>query len=177
MKGTFTFFDTFFKEHYASFCFFANRYVKDTMVAEAIVGDVALKVWERRDGLNPAVLKSYFYSAIRNACLNHVIKEQRKAAKKARYIRTIQMQEASFEESIIRTETFARLEAAVHTLPPQCRKVFIKLFFEGKSLAQTAEEMNLTVSTIKNQRLRGIKLLRTQMAMVTTIICALMVCS
>jgi RNA polymerase sigma-70 factor (ECF subfamily) len=178
MKETSTFFETFFKEHYASFCFFANRYVKDSLATEAIVSDVALKVWKKKKGLkNPNALKSYFYSAVRNGCLNYIAKEKRKAAKKAQYASSVQLAEPSFVENIIRTETLSTLEVAVHTLPPQCRKVFIKLFFEGKSLAQTAEEMNLTISTIKNQRLRGIKLLRTQMTMVTMIICAVMVCS
>ena len=177
-QGVSVSFEQFYKDHYSSFCFFANRYVNNTTTAEAIVSDVALKVWERKEGLkNPAALKSYFYSSIRNACLNHIIKEKRKAAKKAKYINTMKREEPSFIENIIHTETLSTLEAAVHTLPVQCRRVFIKLFFEGKSLAETAKEMNLTVSTIKNQRLRGIKLLRNQMATMATVVWALIVCN
>jgi len=167
-------FETFFKEYYSSFCFFANRYVKDTVVAESIVADVALKVWERRDELkNSTALKSYFYSSVRNACLNYIDKEKRKKTRKAKYVSTIEQQEPSFIENIIRTETLAEVEKAVYALPAQCQRVFIKLFFEGKSLSETAQEMKLSVSTIKNQRLRGIKLLRGQLTTMATVVWAI----
>jgi DNA-directed RNA polymerase specialized sigma24 family protein len=37
------------------------------------------------------------------------------------------------------------------------------LYIEGKSLADTAKEMRLSIFTIKSQRQRGIKLLREQL--------------
>ena len=173
MKHTSSF-ETFFKEHYESFCFFANRYLKDRAAVESIVADVALKVWHRREELkHPSALKSYFYSSIRNACLNHIDKEKRKALKKAKYVAIIEQEEPSIIENIIHTETLAEVEKAVYALPLQCQRVFIKLFFEGKSLSETAEEMKLSVSTIKNQRLRGIKLLRNQLATMATIVWAM----
>ena len=60
------------------------------------------------------------------------------------------------------TEMLHELEAAIDSLPAQCRKVFIKFFVEGKSISVTAEEMKLSVFTVKAQRQRGIQLLRKQ---------------
>jgi len=45
-------------------------------------------------------------------------------------------------------------------LPSECRMVFMKLFVEGKSVVEAAAELNVVVSTVKNQKARGIKLLR-----------------
>jgi RNA polymerase sigma-70 factor (ECF subfamily) len=154
-------FNNFYRMHYASFCQFANRYVNDPLLAEDIVGDVAVKIWESKDKLrNPSAIKSYFYISVRNACLSNLKDKKKKLLREAQYKVTIDTQQPSLIESIIRTETLAELEAAVNSLPSQCRKVFIKHFFQEKSFSEIASEMNLSISTIKNQRLRGIKLLR-----------------
>jgi RNA polymerase sigma-70 factor (ECF subfamily) len=154
-----TSFELFFKDNYKSFCFFASRYLNDPQLAEDIVSDVALKVWEKKDELkNAAALKNYFYTSIRNACLNHITKE--KSRKERLGNNSVPLHDESILENIIRTETLRELEVAIESLPVQCRNVFIKLFREGKSLSEVAEEMGLSIFTIKAQRQRGIKLLR-----------------
>jgi DNA-binding CsgD family transcriptional regulator len=42
--------------------------------------------------------------------------------------------------------------------------VFTKLFIEGKSVSETAQEMNIAISTVKNQKARGIKLLKPKLS-------------
>lgn len=154
-------FISLYRESYVSFCCFANRYVHNPLVAEDIVGDVALRVWEKKETLkNDPALKSYFYTSIHNACLTWINKEKTKLSKQGLYHDFRQPEQPSLLENIIRSETMQQVQAAIYRLPPQCRTVFIKLFIEGKSLLETAEEMQLSLSTIKNQRQRGIKLLR-----------------
>jgi RNA polymerase sigma-70 factor (family 1) len=154
----------FFKQNYSSLCFFANRYVNDPSLAEDIVGDVALKLWEKKDKLESIhSFKSYFYISVRNACIDWIKKEQNQSKKEAAYLASTRWDQQTALENIIRTETFGELEAAIDSLPSQCRKVFIKLFVEGKSLSVTAEEMRLSIFTVKAQRQRGIQLLRNQL--------------
>jgi len=158
-------FELLYKSNYVSFCFFANRYLNNSTLAEDIVGDVALKLWEKKEELNKIdAFKSYFYTSIRNACINWIKKEQSRSKNDATaYLPATQWDQQTALENIIRTETFQELETAVHSLPSQCRKVFLKLFIEGKTLSETAEEMELSIFTVKAQRQRGIKLLRKQM--------------
>lgn len=151
----------FFHKNYSSFCFFANRYISDPIMSTDIVGDVALKILEKKTELENIVsLKSYFYSCIRNACINKLRKEKAQLKNEAAYQACLHDNEQTVLENIIRTETLREVEAAIQALPPQCQKVFLKLFFEGKSLSETAKEMNLSIFTVKAQRQRGIKLLR-----------------
>jgi RNA polymerase sigma-70 factor (family 1) len=164
-------FISFYHRSYSSLCFFANRYTNDPVIAEDIVGDVALKLWGKRDELeNISSFKAYFYTSIRNACINWIKKEQSKLKYEETYQATALPSEQTALENIIRTETFRQLEAAIHSLPAQCRRIFIKLFIEGKSLSETADEMQLSLSTIKNQRQRGIKLLRMQLTPIPLLI-------
>ena len=77
-------FTAFFKEHYVSFCYFANRFVQDPQEAEDIVSEVAIRIWENKHRLrNPAALKNYFYASIRNASLRALAnKEKRRSQQK-----------------------------------------------------------------------------------------------
>lgn len=137
--------------------------MNDPVIAEDIVADVALKLWEKKDELeNISSFKSYFYTSIRNACINWINKEKSKLKNEAAYQASTFPSEQTTLENIIHTETFRQLEIAIHSLPRQCRRIFIKLFLEGKSLSETAEEMKLSLFTVKAQRQRGIKLLRKQ---------------
>jgi len=86
--------------------------------------------------------------------------EERKAKHEKSFAAMVDIYEKDFSENIIRAETLRQLKEAMNQLPAQCKKVFFKLYIEGKSVKETAEELKLTISTIKNQRARGIKLLR-----------------
>jgi len=171
-----TSFELFFKDNYKSLCFFANRYINDPLIVEDVVGDVAFKVWKKRCELrNDAALKSYFYTSLRNTCLEWISAEKSKGRRKKQYLDSVQLEQSSILENIIRTETLHELELAIQTLPLQCRRVVVKLFVEGKSLSEVAEEMQLSVTTIKSQRQRGIKLLRGRFSLTILFIFAMLV--
>ena len=54
----------------------------------------------------------------------------------------------------------AKIFAAMDKVPTQCREVFVKHFIEGKKVAEIAEEMNISVGTVKTHKVRGINLLQ-----------------
>jgi RNA polymerase sigma-70 factor (ECF subfamily) len=150
----------FYKKSFNSFCFFANRYLNSHIQAEDIVSEVALRVWEKRFDLqNPNALKTYFYRAIRNACIDALRKEKAMETRFAGFSAPV-VENHNILDNIIYSETLQELESALQKLPPQCKKVCINLFIEGKTLNETAEELQLSINTIKSQRQRGIKLLR-----------------
>jgi len=74
-------------------------------------------------------------------------------------------------ENIIKAETLRRVKEAMEELPSECRKVFMKLFVEGKSVVEAAAELNVAVSTVKNQKARGIKLLKMKLTSFLFIVC------
>ena len=62
-----------FDTHYQVLCHTANRYVRDSFVAETIVGDMIYRMWEHRDTLNVNTsLRSYLQQAVRNGCIDYL---------------------------------------------------------------------------------------------------------
>jgi RNA polymerase sigma-70 factor (family 1) len=170
-KVSYFIFESFFKEYYSSLCFFANRFLNNPQQAEDIVTEVAIKVWEKRNSLKHATaLKNYFYISVRNACLDYLRQEEKKKNTETELVRMNNVASHDILENIIYTETLRRVETALLNLPPQCRKVFTHLFIEGKTLAETALELQLSIHTIKNQRQRGLKILRSTLTILLMMI-------
>ena len=154
-------FTYFFNLHYKPLFYFAGRYIKDNAAAEDIVADSFIKLWAKREIFDSeSGLTGYLYRTVYHACLRSLQQEQYKNLHKKSYAGQINITEQDYINNIIKTETLHQLHGAIYKLPAQCRKVFVKLYIEGKSVSETAQEMNLTTSTIKNQKARGLKLLR-----------------
>jgi RNA polymerase sigma-70 factor (ECF subfamily) len=56
----------------------------------------------------------------------------------------------------VAAEVIANVYKAGETLSPVCRRVFKKLYVESKGIKETAEELDLSVSTVKTQKKRAI---------------------
>jgi RNA polymerase sigma-70 factor (ECF subfamily) len=154
-------FNYFFNSCYKPLHFFASRYVKDNAAAEDIITDSFIKLWDKREIFETASgIKGYLYKSVYNACLRCLEQQQRKTIHTKSYAGQINTTEQPYLNDIIKAETIHQLHIAISQLPTQCKKIFTKLYVEGKTVSEIAEEMNLTISTIKNQKARGLKLLK-----------------
>jgi len=148
-----------FKEYYGSLCYFASQYLQDEEAVEDVVQDVFIGLLEKRMFFQSKVhLKNFLYLSIRNSCLNYI----RSTRSKDRYIASLAHgeQTENFEERIILTEVHKELAAAVEKLPEECRKVFQLCYFQGLDNESVAQELGLSVNTVKAQKARGKKILR-----------------
>lgn len=166
-------FDYFFRRYYRSLCYFARRYVDDSFAAEDIVSQCFINTWAKREQIQSEVgLKSYLYKAVYHASLRWLEKDARKRQVEAAAAPVEDVEKDSLHH-LIRAETFRQLQAAIDLLPPECRKVFIKLYVEGKTVAEAAKELQLAISTVKNQKARGIRLLRSRLPRILAIFAAI----
>jgi RNA polymerase sigma-70 factor (family 1) len=154
-------FDFFFKSYYKALCFFANRYLNDLAAAEDIVSEAFMQLWKNHEKIETEIhLRNYLYKTVYHGCLRCLENEERKIRHEKSFAAMAEEYEKDFSENIVRAETLRQLKEAMNQLPAQCQKIFFKLYIEGKSVKETADELNLTASTIKNQKARGIKLLK-----------------
>jgi RNA polymerase sigma-70 factor, ECF subfamily len=74
-QGDINAFNLLFKNHYKSLCISALLLVKDEKIAEDVVQDVFLKIWNKRGELElVANFSSYLYISVKNACLDQLRK-------------------------------------------------------------------------------------------------------
>lgn len=145
-------------------CYFAFQLINSKEAAEDIVTDFFTRIWQKPPELkNSLVFRSYCYTAIRNACINHLKQQQRFLQKEEQWQQLQSLEQPAILEAIIQTETMRALNAAIETLPPRCRSVITSLYKDGKSIRETADELQIAVETVKSLRQYGLKLLRKEM--------------
>lgn len=150
---------------YPRLCQFAEKFVRDTCDAEDIVEDVFLKLWNRAVVFKDEEhLKASLYRSIQNACLNFLKINKRAFDRNSVFTKEQgEYEEATYLSEITRNEIIAELYAAISELPSQARKVIIKTYIEGQSNQEVADELGISINTVKNHKQNGLVLLRSKL--------------
>lgn len=156
-------YENLFRAYYPGLLFFVEKQVADRSTAKDIVQELFYKLWENRRLLQHDLnIKGWLYRSARNAALDHLRHLQ--VEDRNRLLMTEAMIYASEVDSSVDEELFNRITRAMEKLPDQCRQIIYKKTFEGKKYTDIAEEMNISVNTIKTQINRGYKKLRELLA-------------
>jgi RNA polymerase sigma-70 factor (ECF subfamily) len=140
---------------------FAIAYLKDMANAEELVQDVFMKIWEKRENLDPAQnIKAYIYKIAVNTVYDFVRKKNLEKAFADFSKHNFQPGAESLWHEIIWNEMLARLDHLVAQMPEQCRNIFILCKEEGLSNQEIAEKLNLSKRTVENQLYRAIRFLK-----------------
>ena len=151
-------FDDLFKYNYRPLCLYALHYVQDVDLAEDIVQDSYASLWEKlQEGDHVLNLKSYLYMMVRNRCLDHLRKKGLPTESLKPYDTYGIIDDDDAQE---RSQTEARLWTAIDSLPEKCREVFIMSKRDGLKYEEIAEEMGLSVNTVRNQISKALKVLK-----------------
>lgn len=143
-------FSALFKK-YASKVFSLGLYLtKSHSLAEEIVQDVFIKVWENRSQLHDVhSFHSWLHVVCRNTCYNYLRKKaHNRLALLAFYNKATDTVPAPQDIAELK-EMEAFIEAAIQKLPPQQQKVFRLKKIAGKKTAEIAKELNISTHTVK----------------------------
>jgi RNA polymerase sigma-70 factor (ECF subfamily) len=146
-----------YDKHYPVLCHVACQYVHDDFLSETIAGDVIFHIWEIRADLNiRTTIRSYLVSCVRNRCKDYL--------KSQYHLREVRIPEDSsvsvpgtnyLEDDdyplgrLLERELEERIRQAIDRLPSQCRQVFKMSRFEGKHNPEIAEQLGISVNTVK----------------------------
>lgn len=158
-KGNQKAFQYIFTELYASICLFANKFLNNKDEAEDTVQEVFIELWNQRikfENINQ--VKAFLYLSVKNKCLN-IIKHLNIKQNYINEFKNESEQEEFFEENLIKAEVISQLIRAINNLPEQ-RKKIILLNLQGLKNPEIAEDLNISVNTVKLQKKIAYKHLR-----------------
>lgn len=153
--------------HYQALCAFAYNYVKDSLLAEMIVGDAIVHLWEIRDRLElHGSLRAYLMAMVRNGCMNFMNTRQMRTEVPMSLLDSESgradelLTESSPLGELLEKELEKEIKVAVATIPPDSRRVFALSRFGGKSYDEIAQETGISVNTVKYHMKRALQHLR-----------------
>ena len=149
-----TAFQELFRHFFPGMLSFAVSYMKNRMMAEEVVEDVFVKLWENRKTL-PAIrnLSYYLYVATKHAALNAL--KQNRLHNSTFNIDDLDEETLRFnrtpEDLMITEQALRDIEDIINRLPGRCRLIFRLVKEEGLRYREVAELLNISVKTVENQ--------------------------
>ncbi len=158
-------FEQVFKAHYHALHAYAHTMLKDEMLAEEIVQNLFLKLWEKKEQLaKQASVKAYLYKCVYHDCLNHIRHQKVQLRYAAHAVHHHHSKAAEASASAELSELQKHIEIALNDLPQQCRTIFQMSRFEELKYREIAEQLQISVKTVENQMGKALKLLRSKLA-------------
>lgn len=150
-----------FDSYYRPLVLFANELLKDVGVAEDVVQELFVKLWQGNYLLKVSSggLSSYLYNAVRNTCMTKIVK--RDILNESDDINGFDI--PLEEVSSITEEVVIKVSQAFSSLPDQTRNVVEAVIVKELKYQEAADELHISINTVKTLLKRGVKKLREYM--------------
>lgn len=132
---------------------FSFSFVKSSEVAEEIVSDVFIKIWQIRSRLHEIEnIRVYIFTITRNFSLNYIARNYKSPVVSLDSLEVEAIVAVNNpEEQYISAESIARIRETIQQLPVQCKLVFQLIKEDGLSYKEAASVLGLSVFTVRNQ--------------------------
>ena len=144
---------------YPSLYHFIIEMIRSRQLAEEIISDVFIKIWEKRKTLEEILnLRVYSFVAAKNLTLNQLEKQKREATCNIdEYAIHIPSMNLDPEQMMITEEMLKRVHQVVEALPSRCRMAFKLVKENGFKYKEAAEILDVSVKTVENQLAIAVK--------------------
>jgi RNA polymerase sigma-70 factor, ECF subfamily len=141
-----------FELYYRDLYFFAHKFIENREVAEEIVQDVFIFLWENRSSLNiNKSIKSYLYTSVKNRSINYL-------KSKINNINFVNIEHAVDANLILPAhhtlelkELDKLIEKAISSLPPRCKEMFHLSRNSEMTYQEIADALDISKETVKSQ--------------------------
>jgi RNA polymerase sigma-70 factor (family 1) len=161
-KGNLLAFNTLYKEYSNRLYRFAMGYLKSEAEAEELVQEVFTIIWEKRADLKEELsFKSFLFTISFNIIRKHF----RTKCCMSDYLKTGTNDDLDMRTSQKTTydSLFQYITELVNQLPGRRKEIFIKSRFDGLSIKEISEELEISHKTVENQLTAALKYIRTNL--------------
>jgi len=146
-------------KYYYPMWLWASKYSRNETLAEELVSDCFIRLWERRQQIFiEKSLKSYLFLILRN----QIVSQARKS-KHQLVVGLENLPDIPDETTINNFDYYAGLYQAIQRMPEQRRKILELAAFESLSYKEVAARLNISVNTVKTQMGRAYQFLKEEL--------------
>lgn len=160
-KGDSDAFLELYNQYHSPLYHYVLRFVKSPAIAEDVLQDVFLKIWEIRSRIDPALsFKAYLYRICRNSVFKLLKKMAVDESLRIEVMQQLTQSVADADLKLLWQQYEAILQTAINNLSPQRQKVFRLCREEGKTYEQVADELGISRNTVKEHMVLAMKFIR-----------------
>jgi len=141
-----------FDLYYKDLMFYSIKFVVYKEIAEEIVQDIFIRIWNKRQTINiNKSIKSYLFTSVKNRSLNYL----RSKYAKTFFVNIENVNQKpvyyTVENDMNANELKKIIHDAIHSLPAKCKIVFNLSRNAGLSTKEIADQLNISQKTVQNQ--------------------------
>jgi RNA polymerase sigma-70 factor (ECF subfamily) len=144
------------------------NYLHDEKVAEELVQDTFMKLWEIRETLNDQInIRNFLYTITKNNCLNY-LRNQKISLKHQENMKYLEMQfnyEAleKLGNYLQFEELRNKIDEAISKLPAEVIETFKLSRFEELSYREIADQQGISIKTVEARISKALRILRVEL--------------
>jgi len=155
-----------YEKYYSTLISFSYKYLKSKEESEEIVQNIFSKIWERRSDLNESLnFKSYLFQI----AVNDIYNRFKKKVHEKKY-HDFQKESNNYPVSLSICENrfdfqdiLDMVKKVIDKFPPQRKLIFTMKKLDELTNAEIANKLSISVRTVENQVLRGVKSVRSEL--------------
>lgn len=156
-----TVYNELYDKLYRKLFLFAKSLIDDTEEARDIVAESFIKLWAQKNHFaNMVHLQVYFYTVIKNACIDHLRKNKLRYKIEHHLLQSGTISENIVERKYQEAELVQQLYERINQLPERMQQVFKLTYLDGFSRTEVAQMLNLSENTIRNTNAAAMKAIR-----------------
>lgn len=161
-----------FDKYYMPLCVYSLKYCDSFELAEDIVQDLFIKLWDEKLYMkfdNP--MSPYLFKAVKNNTLQSIKKQAKYQFDAIENMVNKLMEDEPLDFATLEAEK-KKLYEQVEALPEKSKEVFKAIVLENMKYKEVAERLDISVNTVKTHYARALKQLRLKLDIIIILMLA-----
>ena len=143
-------YDTHFPKLYR----YALTILHSPEASEEVVQEAFMTLWRKRASVDPTQsLNHYLYTLTKHQCFRSLQELARRKDLQQELSYRLATSSTDTEDQVVFNQSYAIAQEAIRQLPPKRQRIYEMARLNGYSLREIAQELGISVSTVKNQLL------------------------
>jgi RNA polymerase sigma-70 factor (ECF subfamily) len=136
----------------------ALRWVFNPALAEDVVHEAFIRVWNRRDDVDPTTVKGLLFKTAQNLAINE--SRKRRVREAVPVIGWLWPEPSETDTDLIQRQELARMRDMMDRLPHDLREVLVLSQFSDLSYEEIARATGVPEGTVASRKSRALRMLR-----------------
>ena len=167
--GNKTIFEEVYHKYHQRFYFFVLKKTSSADIAEEVVQQAFIKLWEHKEKLSNEFGIDIQLARITRSILIDTLRKKAVEKKVYNHI-TTQSSSIFLANPSIEKELNNKVQLAIESLPPICKKIFKLSREENLSYSQIAQALSISPKTVENQISKALRIIRRVIAFYTLMV-------
>ena len=151
-------FKIIFEEYYSAMFHYAYKIIDNQLAADDIAQEVFLDLWKNKKNVEIYAIASYLYKSVKFKCMNY-LRHKKIIIEHSDEIKNTTQDFTTDDINLIEEELIREITSLIDLMPEQRKKVF-NLHLKGMTQADIADELDVSINTVKSHKLEARKFLK-----------------